>query len=54
VAGSNEPRRVSGTDAMAGFAFDGELELHVMAGIPRERVLQDATLGAARLYLCRF
>ncbi len=39
----------SGTDAMAGFAFDRELELHVMAGIAAARVLQDATLGAARI-----
>lgn len=39
----------SGTDSMAGFAFDRELELHVEAGIPAKKVLQDATLGAAQI-----
>ena len=39
----------SGTDSLAGFAFHRELELHVQAGIPAEKVLQDATLGAARI-----
>ena len=39
----------SGTDSLAGFSLHRELELHVQAGIPPERVLQDATLGAARI-----
>jgi imidazolonepropionase-like amidohydrolase len=39
----------SGTDATAGFAFDRELELHQGIGIPATRILQDATLGAARI-----
>ncbi len=39
----------SGTDSMVGFALHRELELHVQAGIPSARVLQDATLGAARI-----
>jgi hypothetical protein len=39
----------SGTDSMAGFALHRELELHVQAGIPAARVLQDATLNAARI-----
>ena len=34
---------------MAGFALHRELELHVQAGIPANRVLQDATLNAARI-----
>lgn len=34
---------------MAGFALHRELELHVQAGIPPQKVLQDATLGAARI-----
>jgi imidazolonepropionase-like amidohydrolase len=34
---------------MAGFAFHRELELDVMAGIPAERVLQNATLNSARI-----
>jgi imidazolonepropionase-like amidohydrolase len=38
-----------GTDSMAGFAFHRELELDVMAGIPAERVLQNATLNSARI-----
>jgi imidazolonepropionase-like amidohydrolase len=40
---------VSGTDAIAGFSFERELELHQQIGIPASRVLQDATLGAARI-----
>jgi len=39
----------AGTDSMAGFALLRELELHVQAGIPAGRVLQDATLNAARI-----
>jgi len=39
----------SGTDSMVGFALHRELELHVQAGIPAARVLQDATLNAARI-----
>jgi Amidohydrolase family len=39
----------SGTDSMVGFALHRELELHVQAGIPAARVLQDATLGAAHI-----
>jgi imidazolonepropionase-like amidohydrolase len=39
----------SGTDAIAGFALDRELELHQHLGIPPARILQDATLGAARI-----
>jgi imidazolonepropionase-like amidohydrolase len=39
----------SGTDSMAGFALHRELELDVQAGIPAQVVLQDATLGAARI-----
>jgi imidazolonepropionase-like amidohydrolase len=38
-----------GTDTMAGFALHRELELHVQAGMPANRVLQDATLNAARI-----
>lgn len=40
---------MSGTDSLAGFGLHRELELHVQAGIPPARVLQDATLGAARV-----
>jgi cytosine/adenosine deaminase-related metal-dependent hydrolase len=40
---------VAGTDALAGFALHRELELYVRAGIPAPRVLQIATLGAARV-----
>lgn len=40
---------MSGTDTLAGFGLHRELELHVQAGIPAAKVLQDATLGAARL-----
>jgi imidazolonepropionase-like amidohydrolase len=39
----------SGTDAIAGFALDREFELHQHVGIPPARILQDATLGAARI-----
>jgi hypothetical protein len=39
----------AGTDSMVGFALHRELELHVQAGIPAARVLQDATLNAARI-----
>jgi len=38
-----------GTDSMAGFALHGELELDVQAGIPANKVLQNATLNAARI-----
>ncbi len=38
---------VAGTDGMAGFALDRELELYVQAGIPAPEVLRIATLGAA-------
>lgn len=37
-----------GTDALAGFALQRELELYVEAGIPAPEVLRLATLGAAR------
>ncbi|HSK43274.1 MAG TPA: amidohydrolase family protein [Candidatus Binatia bacterium] len=40
---------VAGTDSLAGFALHRELELYVKAGIPAPRVLQLATLGAARV-----
>lgn len=40
---------MSGTDTMAGFGLHRELELHVQAGIPAAKVLQDATLSAARI-----
>jgi imidazolonepropionase-like amidohydrolase len=40
---------VPGTDAVAGFTLHREYELWVQAGIPPARVLQHATLGAARL-----
>jgi imidazolonepropionase-like amidohydrolase len=40
---------VAGTDSTAGFALHRELELYVAAGIPAPRVLQMATLGAARV-----
>ena len=39
----------AGTDSMAGFALHHELELEVEAGIPASVVLQNATLGAARI-----
>ena len=38
-----------GTDDFAGFALHREIELHSAAGIPNARVLQDATLNAARI-----
>jgi imidazolonepropionase-like amidohydrolase len=40
---------VAGTDATAGFALHRELENYVAAGIPPAKVLQLATLGAARV-----
>jgi imidazolonepropionase-like amidohydrolase len=40
---------VAGTDALAGFALHRELEDYVTAGVPAPRVLQLATLGAARV-----
>ena len=39
----------SGTDSPAGFGLDREFELHQHLGIPPARILQDATLGAARI-----
>jgi imidazolonepropionase-like amidohydrolase len=39
----------SGTDSIAGFALDRELEIHQKIGIPAAKVLQDATLGAAQI-----
>jgi hypothetical protein len=39
----------AGTDGLAGFTYDRELELDVQAGIPPAQVLQLATLGSARL-----
>ena len=38
-----------GTDSMAGFTLQRELELDVQAGIPANKVLQDATLNATRI-----
>jgi len=38
-----------GTDSIAGFALHRELELDVQAGIPANKVLQNATLNAARI-----
>ena len=40
---------VAGTDATPGFSLHRELELYVEAGIPAPKVLQIATLGAARV-----
>jgi imidazolonepropionase-like amidohydrolase len=40
---------VAGTDSLAGFALPRELELYEEAGIPAPKVLQLATLGAARV-----
>ncbi|MGZ4831266.1 MAG: amidohydrolase family protein, partial [Candidatus Angelobacter sp.] len=40
---------VAGTDSYAGFALHRELELYEKAGIPAAKVLQLATLGAARV-----
>jgi imidazolonepropionase-like amidohydrolase len=39
----------AGTDALAGFSLHRELELYAEAGIPAPKVLQLATLGAARV-----
>lgn len=39
---------VAGTDAMAGFTLQRELELYTMAGIPANQVLQIATRNGAR------
>lgn len=38
-----------GTDEMPGFSLHRELELDVQAGLPPNRILQDATLNAARI-----
>ncbi|MGB6611343.1 MAG: amidohydrolase family protein [Acidobacteriaceae bacterium] len=38
-----------GTDEMPGFSLHRELELDVEAGLPPNRVLQDATVNAARI-----
>jgi hypothetical protein len=40
---------VAGTDDLAGFTLQRELENYVAAGIPAPKVLQLATLGAARV-----
>jgi imidazolonepropionase-like amidohydrolase len=40
---------VAGTDALAGFSLHSELEQYAAAGIPAPKVLQLATLGAARV-----
>lgn len=40
---------VAGTDSLAGFSLHRELELYAQAGIPAAKVLQLATLGAARV-----
>jgi imidazolonepropionase-like amidohydrolase len=40
---------VAGTDSLAGFAYHRELELYSQAGIPNNKVLQLATIGAARV-----
>jgi imidazolonepropionase-like amidohydrolase len=40
---------VAGTDSLAGYTLHRELELYVKAGIPAPKVLQLATLGAARV-----
>ena len=40
---------VAGTDDLAGFTLHRELENYVTAGIPAPKVLQIATLGAARV-----
>jgi imidazolonepropionase-like amidohydrolase len=39
----------AGTDSMAGFALEHELEMEAQAGIPPSQVLQNATLNAARI-----
>ena len=43
----NGIRIVAGTDGMAGFDLDRELELYVKAGIPATKVLQLSTMGTA-------
>ena len=40
---------VAGTDSLAGYSLHRELELYEKAGIPAAKVLQLATLGAARV-----
>jgi imidazolonepropionase-like amidohydrolase len=40
---------VAGTDSLAGYTLHRELELYTKAGIPAPKVLQLATLGAARV-----
>jgi len=40
---------VAGTDGLAGFTLDRELELYVDSGIPAPEALRIATLGAARV-----
>jgi imidazolonepropionase-like amidohydrolase len=40
---------LAGTDFLAGFTYQRELELHAAAGIPAAAVLQYATLGSARV-----
>ncbi len=40
---------VAGTDSLAGFSLHRELELYAQAGVPAGKVLQLATLGAARV-----
>jgi imidazolonepropionase-like amidohydrolase len=40
---------VAGTDDVEGLMLHRELELWVKAGLPTEKVLQFATLGAARV-----
>jgi imidazolonepropionase-like amidohydrolase len=40
---------VAGTDSLAGYSLHRELELYEKAGIPAPKVLQLATLGAARV-----
>ena len=40
---------VAGTDSMPGFTLHRELEVYVDAGVPAPKVLQIATLGAARV-----
>ena len=40
---------VAGTDSLAGFSLHRELVLYASAGIPAPKVLQLATLGAARV-----
>src|SRR5437867_2706332 len=47
VLDDNGIQIVAGTDCMAGFCLQRELELYSKAGIPNARVLQIATWGAA-------